>query len=186
MTTKKPTHKKENTIRVFFALWPDPAIQKQLGQIARRLKPMCEGRAVQTQNIHLTLAFLGNIDINRLPELQLAASRISVQSFNFLIQEIDYWKRNKIIYARAKRFPPELYLLAESLSDTLTAASFKFDQHTFKPHITLLRQAKNVTENNISEPIQWHAKEWCLLQSKLTPKGANYIPLGCWPLTPSN
>lgn len=178
--------KKENTIRVFFALWPAPTIQKQLGHIARSLKPMCGGRSVQTQNIHLTLAFLGNIDINRLPELQLAASRISAHSFNFLISEIDYWKRNKIIYAKAKRFPPELYLLAASLSDALTEADFKFDQHTFKPHITLLRQAKNATKNDLTRPIQWRAKEWCLLQSKLTLKGANYTPLGCWPLTPPN
>ena len=81
MTKKTRTQKNENVMRVFFALWPEPIVQKQLSQISQSLITTRIGRMVQTANIHLTLAFLGNIDANRLPALKSVANQINAQPF---------------------------------------------------------------------------------------------------------
>lgn len=182
MTHNTAPYPKGKSIRVFFALWPDPDIQQQLYHFAQKLKQTCKGRVIQQRNIHLTLAFLGHINIDRLPELKLAANQVTTHPFSLTIQEVGYWKRNEIVYAKATTFPSELFLLAESLKNTLLETGFTFDQKTFKPHITLLRQAQTIAPTNLPQPIHWPVKEWCLLQSNQTPRGVNYTPLDCWPL----
>ena len=180
MTTKTLSDKKERNARVFFALWPDHAIQKQFTHLAKTLVPTCGGRQVKTQNIHLTLVFLGNVAINRLPELQSAACNVAAQAFNLSIQKTHYWKRNHIIHAYTESFPAELFSLVDALRNVLSMAGFTVDQRAYKPHITLIRNAKSYTEIDLIEPIQWHAKQWCLIQSKQTDNGVDYIPLHCW------
>ncbi len=180
MTTKTLPGKKEKTVRVFFALWPDHAIQKQFAHLAKTLVLTSGGRQVKTQNIHLTLAFLGNVAINRLPELQSAVCNVTAQAFSLSIQKTHFWKRNRIIHAYAESFPAELFSLVDALRNALSTAEFTVDQRTYKPHITLIRNAKIHTDIDLIQPIQWHAKQWCLIQSKQTDNGVDYIPLHCW------
>jgi RNA 2',3'-cyclic 3'-phosphodiesterase len=174
------SEEKERTVRVFFALWPNHVIQKQFAHLAKTLEPVCGGRIVKTQNIHLTLAFLGNVNVNRLPELQSAAHNVTTEAFSLSIQKTHYWKRNHIITAQAEQFPAELFSLVNALRNALSAAGFGFDQHAYKPHITLIRNAKCDTAVDSIKPIEWRAKEWCLIQSKQTKNGVDYIPLKRW------
>ena len=181
MTTRILSDKLEKSVRVFFALWPDYTIQKQLAYFAKTLVPTCGERPVKTQHIHLTLAFLGNLAINRLPELQSAACNVTAQAFSLSIQKTYYWKHNRIIYAYAESFPTELFSLVDTLRNTISTAGFTVDQRTYKPHITtFIRNVKRHTEIDFTQPIQWHARQWCLIQSKQTSKGVDYIPLNCW------
>ena len=180
MISKNPSAKKKETVRIFFALWPNTVIQKQFAHWAKTHEPVCGGRRVKTQNIHLTLAFLGDVTIDRLPELQIAANKVTAKAFNLTIQETGYWKHPQIIYAQAESYPTALLFLTESLRNELSKAKFVFDNKTFKPHVTLIRKAKCLAGTRLAKPIQWHAKEWRLIQSKQTNYGIDYIPLQRW------
>ena len=57
-------------LRLFFACWPDAALQEQLAQLGRQLQRQCGGKPSRRENLHLTLVFLGDVDSADLPQLQ--------------------------------------------------------------------------------------------------------------------
>ena len=63
-TTEENTGSTGRTVRVFFAIWPDNAAQKQLAALAKQLQAesLCGGRKIKPENIHLTLVFVGEVD----------------------------------------------------------------------------------------------------------------------------
>ena len=55
--------------RLFLAIWPLPRIATALNAWARTAQVECGGRVTLAANIHLTLAFLGDISPERVPRL---------------------------------------------------------------------------------------------------------------------
>ena len=180
--TKKSTDTGIKSIRVFFAIFPNKFVQTQLAHQAELLESICGGRKVKMQHIHLTLLFLGNVAVHQIETLRQAMKNVSAKEFEFNLEEICYWKQNKIFYIQPKQFPIELFSLVDSLRDTLSAAGFLFDKRTYKPHITLIRKATHPVKINLNNSIKWHVNKWSLIQSKQTGSGIDYIPLGHWHL----
>ena len=178
------TNKDTNTefIRVFFAIFPNKFVQKQLAHQAEILESTYGGRKVRTQNFHLTLLFLGDISTHRVEALQQTMKNISAKKFELSLDKICYWKRNQIIYIQAKQFSTELLFLVDSLKIALSEAGFLFDKRSYRPHVTLIRKATHSTEINLNTPIKWHVNKWSLIQSKQTEHGVDYIPLKQWNL----
>lgn len=169
-------------IRVFFAIFPNKLVQKQLAHQAEILESTYGGRKVRTQHLHLTLLFLGDISTHRIEALQQTMKNISAKKFALSLDEICYWKRNQIIYIQAKQFSTELLFLIDSLKIALSEAGFLFDKRSYRPHVTLIRKATHTTEINLNTPIKWHVNKWSLIQSKQTEHGVDYIPLKQWNL----
>jgi 2'-5' RNA ligase len=178
------TNKDTNTefIRVFFAIFPNKLVQKQLAHQAEILESTYGGRKVRTQNFHLTLLFLGDISTHRIEVLQQTMKNISAKKFELSLDKICHWKRNQIIYIQAKQFSTELFFLVDSLKIALSEAGFLFDKRSYRPHVTLIRKATHTTEINLNDPIKWHVDKWSLIQSKQTEHGVDYIPLKQWNL----
>src|ERR1043166_2711255 len=67
-------------IRAFVAIFPDAATAEKLSALQRDLKkeiPAENIRWTRPEQIHLTLQFLGNIPRARLPEFQMALSKVA-------------------------------------------------------------------------------------------------------------
>lgn len=176
------TLKKKN-MRVFFAIKPDDAALKQLSHLAKQLALTCGGQKTKKANIHLTLAFLGEIAIDRLAALRSAAKGVKATTFDVSFDEIRYWKHNQIVYAGTSKCTPELLTLVNNLRNALSTNRFAFDSRAYKPHITLVRKAKlGRTLPDLATPISWRVAEWFLIQSKQTDSGINYISLDRWTL----
>ena len=183
----------EETIRVFFAIWPDAVAKRQLDELAERLEAVCEGRKVRAENIHLTLVFLGEVSVDRLDALCLAAGEAQstgLRAFDFAVEEIRYWKHNRIAWAGTRKIPQELLDLVNALQNSLAAAGFSFDQQAYVPHITLVRKAWCHAPStalrtglpDLAGPIAWRAREWVLVKSEQTSDGSVYTPIGRWTL----
>lgn len=186
-TTESNLDISEETIRVFFAIWPDDTAWKQLAGLAERLRgeALCVGRKTKAENIHLTLVFVGEVGASKLEMLCLAADRIKdsgASAFDFAVEKIRYWKRNRIVYAATDRIPPELIDLVSALEDALSTAGFTLERRAYKPHITLMRDALCQTLPELAEPIAWRVREWMLVKSEQTSSGPVYTPIGRWPL----
>lgn len=178
-------------VRVFFALWPDPATQRQLGSVVEqlRLDVFCGGRKTKLQNIHLTLLFLGDVDAGRLPVLRQVADGIresETRAFDFTIEEIGYWRHNRIVYLAPRALPAELGHLVSRLENGVLNAGFPLESRPYAPHITLMRNARcpasPVFAPELPAPITWRAREWLLVKSEQTSGGSAYAPLGRWSL----
>ena len=61
-----------STVRLFFALWPSPPLAASLAGWAQQARLTCGGRAMRTETLHLTLAFLGPVDAALADELAAA------------------------------------------------------------------------------------------------------------------
>jgi 2'-5' RNA ligase len=55
--------------RVFFALWPDPAVRARLHAESLRLSRLLGGKPSQPDSLHLTLVFVGEVENARLADL---------------------------------------------------------------------------------------------------------------------
>lgn len=185
---------REETVRVFFAIWPDAAAQKRLAELAEQLEAVCDGRKVRAENIHLTLVFLGEVSVNRLDALCQVANEVrgaGVQTFDFAIEEVHYWKHNRIAYAGTAKVPQGLLDLVSALQSALSAAGFAFDQQaSYVPHITLVRKARCPAPSiklgtglpELAQPVVWPVREWVLVKSGQANGRSGYTPIGRWPL----
>ena len=168
--------------RVFFALWPDEVVVRQLDQAGREAGQRCGGRRMRRETLHLTLAFSGGIPATRLRELARAAAAIRAPKFELTLDRLDWVEKKKIVWAGASVLPDALRDLAAELNARLKANGFRTEERPFAAHITLLRNARCGEAPHDPPPIVWQANEFVLVESELKPEGANYRIIGRWPL----
>jgi 2'-5' RNA ligase len=166
--------------RVFFAVWPNETAAAALHGIAVDAGKTCGGRLMRRETLHLTLAFLGELDERRVAEAKRAAEGIRSEAFDLTLDRLGYWQHNHILWVGG--VSPRLTLLAKDLGDGLRAAGFTLDARPFVAHLTLLRDARCAETPSLNEPVVWPVTEFMLVESLLSRKGARYEAIGRWPL----
>jgi 2'-5' RNA ligase len=166
--------------RLFFALWPDTDSRSQIDAFNQSIDQ--QGRKLVAENLHITLVFLGNVSDEIAEAVQQQAASISAPSFSLSFDEIDYWRRPRVLCMTCQRQPKPLYQLVNALTRMVEAFPVKLDKRAFRAHITLMRKAKNRPQCNF-EPITIHADSFVLVQSVSTENGVRYQVLARWPLT---
>jgi 2'-5' RNA ligase len=172
----------EAAARLFFALWPDEEVRAELGALARQLRGLCGGRAVPAQNIHLTLAFLGNVPVRRIAELRALGDGIRGRAFGLTVDTLAYWRHNRIVWAGMSRCPDPLRVLAAALGERLKPAGFRTENREFVPHITLVRDARRDVPPEARCRIDWQIGEFVLVQSVPHGGATAYETIGSWKL----
>lgn len=168
--------------RVFFALWPEPAASAALHAFALRMQARCGGRVMRAETLHLTLAFLGDLPVQRINALRTLAAQVHGEAFDLEIARAGSWKRNRVLWAAPRATPPALADLADALASALRAAGYALEERPFSPHLTLIRNAREAPPPDIEPPATWHAERFALVRSRPDAKGAHYETLADWPL----
>ncbi len=174
-----------DTIRVFFALWPAPAIQRQLHAVAKEYQAKCDARMMRAETLHLTLQFIGNIRRAQLPKLVAAANKATgTMPFRLELDALAFWKHNRIGYAALAASEPALEKLAATLQHALANAGFTAGNGAgFSPHVTLLRNVEHILTPQNFTPVSWQVNAFVLVESAMTDQKAEYRILSEWPLT---
>jgi len=170
-----------DTARLFFAEWPAPEVQRALGELARALQRECGGRALPAHNIHLTLVFLGNVARALLPRIEALATAVTASRFHLDVGHVEYWRRNRIVWAGVEQCPEALSALVAQLEQALAPAGFRFDQRPYVPHITLLRNARRAPAAGAASAIAWPVAGFSLVESVQRERGRVYEVLRRWP-----
>lgn len=174
---------RENHRKVFFALWPDAAGRAALAAWQPALRRLCGGREMQTENLHATLVFLGDVAEYRLEAMQLAAQEVQGRGFELRLTAARYWGHNHIVYAAPDAVPQPLFELVNELEQRLRKHRFHFEQQAYKPHVTLLRHARwDDTGLPFMSPVRWQFDDFALVQSLSDEQGARYEVLARFPL----
>jgi len=169
--------------KVFFALWPTAAESSRLAAWQKPLKLMCGGRAMLGGSLHNTLVFIGTIPQSRLEPLQLAAQEVSGEDFELCFDIARYWGHNHIVYAAPVQLPPPLTQLVIALEQNLVRHGFKFDDREYRPHVTLIRNARwTDAPLPAMQPVCWKITEFVLVQSMSHEGAAAYRVLARFPL----
>ncbi len=182
--------------RVFIAVKVDP--DAELLRMISTLKSVLATeniRWVDPVNIHLTMAFLGDTEDEKIKILagMLKDKCSGFHEFDFMLSGAGVFKNYRdprIIWAGIKS-PEKLYALENKIAEGLKSTGFLIEERQFKPHLTIGR-VKSVrdTENlkNILEryrDIEFQkveVKEVILYESILTLTGPIYKPLGSYSL----
>ena len=144
-------------MRLFFAVWPPRETALALERWAQGL----EGRCTAAARIHLTLAFLGEVDERK---AGMAARRVQARPFALPLEEARHWAHNRIVWAGPRQAPAELERLAESLQLELYKESFILERRPFAAHVTLLRKAPAQAMPPLPR-VEWPVREFALVKS---------------------
>ena len=170
------------TLRLFFALWPDEATQRNFDRAGQLLYRDCGGKRTRRDNIHLTLAFLGDVPIERVDVLRTIAQSLSIPVFDLNFDRLGWWRRNQIGWSAPGDAPKALFDLVNGLQQGLAAQGFKTEDRAYLPHITLLRRAHCKAVHFEAEAIAWPVREFVLVSSVLSENGSAYEIIGRWDL----
>lgn len=170
------------TQRVFFALWPDARVRADLAQAARRMHRVSHGRQTRDDSIHLTLVFVGVVNVENLPCLLAPPADVFTSSFRLTLDDWGCWARKGIGWVGPSHVPGPLRELAANLEGWLRGAGFELEHRVFTPHVTLVRKARSAPLPDAMVPIEWQVEEFALMHSRLAPDGACYEALRTWPL----
>lgn len=164
--------------RAFFALQPDTAARQALAQ--QRPMGRGAGRPVPEDNLHVTLAFLGDVDDATVTRARAAASRVAAAGFSLCFRDRAVW-RSGVCVAVPETVPEPANALRGQLAGLLREARVAVDQRVWRPHVTLARRARGGTER-LAEPVTVAFNTFVLMQSLAQAQGVRYTILDRWAL----
>ena len=166
---------KEKTARLFFAIYPSEDESKAFLRWQTNFHELCGGRIMRNDTLHTTLVFLGDVEIHLLEALELAAQEVEGKAFDLIFNSAHYWSHNHIVHAVPSKVPPQLTELLNELEQRLHKHRFNFEKRDYKPHVTLLRNAKWDDSTFPEMPnVVWQVRTFVMLQSEQSESGVNY------------
>jgi RNA 2',3'-cyclic 3'-phosphodiesterase len=187
-----------NTVRTFVAIELPPEIRSR----AERLIALLRGtstrvRWVGSNELHWTLKFLGEVDLNDIPDVcrKVAQAAAGIEPFDVDAHGAGAFPdplRPRTIWMGVGEGTNEMISLHDAIEAQLATSGFRKEQRRFRPHITLGR-ARNSDEglSELAELIRQQADfdggistvyEVAVFASHPGPKGPTYEALGHAPL----
>jgi len=171
------------TLRVFFALAPDAGTQASLGALARDVAVHAGGRAIVDANIHLTLAFVGDVGIEHIDVLRDVVDSLPRDAFVLALDCVGTFRHSDIAWIAPSHVPDSLLELQSRLVVALAKDDFRIEQRPFHAHVTLARRCTRHITKARSKPIEWPVDRVALLASIARNGGVCYRELAGIKLT---
>jgi 2'-5' RNA ligase len=182
MSREDKSSSKPETQRLFFALWPPAELSHALYQLTGNALRGGTGRRVVPENIHLTLAFLGSVDVSFRECAEQAAAEIRAASFTLALEQMGYWSKSGILWVGPNQAPQPLLHLVNDLNAGLAGCGYEAEQRPYAAHLALARKACLRQAIYSIEPRAWEINRFHLAQSHTHADGARYEILRSWPL----
>ncbi|MDD5035876.1 MAG: RNA 2',3'-cyclic phosphodiesterase [Methylococcaceae bacterium] len=176
-----PVGQTAHTQRLFFALWPEDSIREALVAAMERLKSAASARWIRSENLHMTLAFLGDVETHRLDDLKAAANAVGSPGFTLRLDRIEWWRKPEVICLTPSTPSATLDRLAADLAANLRAVGFTLETRPYRAHLSLARKTVHLPpDSRLLHPITWTSSSFALVESR---PGSDYTILQSWPLS---
>ncbi|MBW8184170.1 2'-5' RNA ligase [Shewanella sp. NR704-98] len=187
--------------RLFLGIAPTQTQNTQLSSLQAGIS--VDGKSVSPANFHMTLAFLGQLDIHQQFKLQhkldiLQASKaLSWPKFTVTLDTLTLWRKPQILCLSGKVLDPNLQYILDECHSLLQQIGIKLPNHqsrkaaqnilpqevNFVPHISLFRKAKQLPIKHEALALTLSPEKIHLYISISKPTGVEYQILQSWPLT---
>ena len=176
-------------MRLFIAIELPADLKMALGRLRMDIPG---ARWVPMEQIHLTLAFLGEVDETTVERLTGKLAKIHAPGFKLCLSGTGCFPnrhRPRVLWVGLEP-EPRLNDLVASVRSAVLACGIPQEERPFSPHITLAR-LKLSPPRDFDAFLDQHQKqklppftvrEFTLFQSRLTPQGAVHIPVRNFPL----
>jgi 2'-5' RNA ligase len=177
------------TVRAFVALQPPADLRETLWQgfaAARQLFP--RGRWVPVDNLHLTLKFLGEVDVGKIKALGqlLDAATVSLPAYDVEMAGSGTFpagEHPRVIWAGLAGGRERTAKVARLVEDACARIGVPPEKRPFQAHLTVARVGESIIPGPALEEIgrlsdrlwgRFAATEIVLMQSMLRPQGPLY------------
>ena len=175
--------------RLFVAIDPPEKVQKVIARLAYGLPG---ARWVETEQLHLTLRFIGEVDGGELRDIDIALGRIRAKSFDLAVKGVGHFPPRgdpKVLWVGMEKCEP-LFGLQRNVDSALRGIGPKPEKRKFHPHITLARLRNTplarmhnyLAEHGFFRVDSFSVNEFHLYSSTLTPKGPIHRKEATYPL----
>lgn len=145
---------------------------------------------VAKDNLHITMAFLGDIEYDDLSKINSAIERAVAEIPVFSARTGSVGTFPSVIWIGLSQGEDECRGIFTQLTNELLDADFRLDDKRYHPHITIARSRRRMDQAErkrfeANEPRvggKFKVKELVLFESQLRPQGPEYIPLKKIPL----
>jgi 2'-5' RNA ligase len=168
--------------RLFLGLELPETFRQDLAALDPHIKGV---RWLNTDQIHLTMSFLGEVDGAREERLRETLATVKVHAAFFLpVAGVGVFggDRPKVVWAGVGKGHPHLYALHQHLQDAVLHAELEPDLKPFHPHITVAR-LRDVSRATLKPFLRryyeaefglWKVTGFTLFSSVLAPGGSSY------------
>lgn len=172
-------------MRLFIGLWPDNAAANELSAWAHDAQMLCGGRLMSPEDMHLTVAFLGQADPNQIDALIDAVTTWPVRLQPFALQRTGRFERARVVWAGPAESDPMAWLheLYDTLWIRLERLGWQRSDTPFTPHVSLLRSAGPCNLQELQRaPVLCHPQRCALVGSRPDGRRSNYQMLAQLPI----
>jgi RNA 2',3'-cyclic 3'-phosphodiesterase len=187
-------------MRCFIAIDIDKKIKSALSGLQRRLRDSIDVKKgdinwVNTDNIHLTLKFLGEIKDEKVAEVCNIVKDVAgrYESFELDIESVGHFggKSARVLWVGAGDGEENLLELQEDIEESLALAGWPKETREFSIHLTLCRIRKPAAGMKLAQVSEdykdfklgtMQADSVSVYQSELKPTGPIYTLLGNYKL----
>jgi 2'-5' RNA ligase len=162
-------------MRCFIAAWPTNDTRAALYRLAVELKDRVErGRPMQARNIHLTLAFIGELDAAKSTDLARACRKLSSDIFEWSIDTVGSFARARVVWAGGPVGQPLADTVARA-RNLLDSVGIAYDRRPFVPHVTLFRDVRHFEAGGrVEPPLRWATEHIALYAADRDAHGPLY------------
>ena len=172
--------------RAFISINLPYEVCKYIKKIQEKL-PKFKGKKTETENLHLTLKFLGEIDERKIEKVKEKLREIKIEKFETEIDSLGIfdnrksklYSRNLIVWLHMKKCNA-LQIQIDSKLEKIFEPEKRFMSHLTIARIKYIPDKKvflNELKKIEIEKIEFLVDKFCLMKSKLTGKGPRYSVL---------
>ena len=186
-------------IRSFLAFELPSEIEAVVTRVSDELKESSlDAKWVKSGNIHLTVVFMGDIEVNEVPEIKEEVGKVcrTYGAFDISLKGLGcfpHTRKPRVIWVGLDGDLERMSLFRDALQERLIPFGVKEEKRKFKPHLTLgrFRKPKRMSPEELELFSRYgdvtspacSLTELVLFKSELKPGGARYTRLGVWPLS---
>lgn len=177
-------------IRLFVAIALPDSVRDRMAMLGGGVPG---AKWINSENMHLTLRFIGEVPEDRMVDIHHGLSRIRQPTFDLVLSGVGYFKQGRqptVLWVGVER-NDALQQLHDRIEQALQREGFEFDGRRYSPHITLARLQRSpetkvaafVAQHNLFRTQPIRAEAFTLFSSFLSSSGSIYTPEAEYPLT---
>ncbi len=194
------TESPQDQVRLFVACEVPDDVKRAISEVIESLRGRSNNavRWIKPEGVHVTLKFLGEVPVKKLPAVKLAIQEAVVGHSPFELEFSNigtFGGREglRLMWVGVAGDVLRLEALVRAVNAALAVVGFEPERRPFRPHLTLGRVRDEVPTRQRAEievevgktdvpATSWRTSQVSLMRSKLTPQGAAYEVLATFPL----
>lgn len=190
----------QDHVRLFVACEVPDEVKEAIGKTIEGLRKKSGPavRWIKPEGVHVTLKFLGEVPVKKLPAVKLAIQEAVVGHSPFELEFSNigtFGGREglRIMWVGIAGDVLRLEALVRAVNAALAVVGFEPERRPFRPHLTLGRVRDEIGTRHRAEievavgktdvpGVSWRTSQVSLMRSKLGPGGASYEVLATFPL----